>query len=73
MARRFFMQIYLLPSILILLSLAMVTSLPLREAVYDNEVEELVEGRNVEEIAKLIQNLDADEDIRQIYLKFHSN
>ena len=72
MARRFFMQICLLPSILILLSLAMVTSLPLREAVYDNEVEELVEGRNVEEIAKLIQNLDADEDIRQIYLKFHS-
>ena len=66
------MQIYLLFPLLPLLSLTtVVLASHFPAAVYDNEIEELVEGRDADEITQLIQSLNVDDSVKQIYLKFY--
>ena len=63
------MQVLLLLSFLLLMTFTIVTARPLSMVEYDNDIEELVDGRDFNEILKLMQKLNVEDDIKQIYLK----
>ena len=63
------MQVLLLLSFLLLMTFTIVTARPLSMVEYDNDIEELVDGRDFNEILKLMQKLNVEDDVKQIYLK----
>ena len=66
MLRGLFMQFHLLQPLLLLLSLTMVTAMPLCGVEYDNNIEDLVEGRDFDVITRLVKKLDVEENIKWI-------
>ena len=72
MPRRLLTWIHLHLSCLLLLSSTLVTAMPLRGMVYDNDIEEIIEGHDFAESSKLIKKLNVADDVKQIYLKNNS-